>query len=304
VSTAFVLAGGASLGAIEAGMLEALYERDIQADMFVGTSAGALNAGFAAAHPQTVAAARELQTAWRATKRGDVFPFSPLTALRALFGHSDHLISNRGLRRVVKERLGDLRRLEEARARLGVVVTDLLEGEERLMDSGPAAPALLASAAIPAIYPPVEIDGRLYVDGGVADNTPISQAVALGAETIYVLPTGVNARLQHPPASAFEMAIHAFNLLLHARLRQEIEAFRKRVALVVLPPPWPLTVVPSDFSHADELIRSGLQAARQALAEPHPAGAPTDRAIARLQDPGEPAVAPGSATSARDPRAS
>jgi NTE family protein len=285
VPTAFVLAGGASLGAIEAGMLEALYERDIRADVFVGTSAGALNAGFAATHPQTAETARELQAAWRSTKRSDAFPVSPLTALRALVGRADHLVSDKGLRRVVEQRLGGLARLEDARTKLGVVVTDLLEGEERLLDTGPAVPALLASAAIPAVYPPVEIDRRLYVDGGIADNTPISQAIELHADTIYVLPTGVSVRLKQRPVSALAMAVHAFNLLLHARLRHEIEEFRDRVHLVVLPPPSPLTVLPSDFSHADELIRAGLENARDALSHAQPAGAPTDRAIARLRDP-------------------
>jgi NTE family protein len=285
VPTAFVLAGGASLGAIEAGMLEALYERNNQADVFVGTSAGAMNAGFAAANPQTVGAARALQDAWRSTSRRDVFPFSPLTALRALLRRSDHLISNAGLKRMVEQRLSGLERLEDSQTKLAVVVTDLLEGEERLLDAGPAVPALLASAAIPGIYPPVEIGGRPYVDGGVADNTPISKALDLGADTIYVLPTGVTMRLERAPTSAFELAIHAFNLLLHARLRHEIEAFRDQAKLVVLPPPWPLTVLPSDFSRADELIHSGLENARGALADSHPAGAPTDRAIARLQDP-------------------
>lgn len=265
-------------------MLEALYEGGIEADLFVGTSAGALNAGFAAAHPQTVAAAHELQAAWRETRRADAFPFSPLTALKGFFGRSDHLVSNKGLREIVERRTGGLPRLEEARTKLGVVVTDLLAGEEKLLSSGPAVPALLASAAIPGIYPPVEIGGRLYVDGGVADNTPISKALSLGADNVYVLPTGVSVRLQKPPKRAIEMAVHAFNLLLHARLRHEIEAFRDKARLVVLPPPWPLTVLPSDFTRANELIRAGLENARRALAD-DPAGAPTDEAIARLRDP-------------------
>src|SRR5207244_11934163 len=138
---------------------------------------GALNAGFAASNAQTVESARRLQAAWRATRRSDVFPFSPFVVLRALLGRADHLVSDRGLRRIVEERLARTSRLEEAREKLAVVVTDLLDGDERLLDSGPATPALMASAAIPAIYPPVTIDGRLYVDGGVADNTPISQAM-------------------------------------------------------------------------------------------------------------------------------
>ena len=283
--TAFVMAGGASLGAIEAGMLEALYERDVQADLFVGTSAGALNAAFAAAHPQDVEAAQALQSMWRGTRRRDVFPFSPLTMARGLLGWSDHLVSNKKLGRLIAERLGGLERLDDARVGLAIVVTDLLEGVERVIDSGPATPALLGSAAIPGIFPPVQIGGRLYVDGGVADNTPINIAYTLGATTIYVLATGVSVRLAQPPGNALAMSVQAFNLLLHVRLREEIRAFRHRVELVVLPPPWPLSVLPSDFSHADELIRSGRENAREALSHPDPAAVPTDRAIACLEEP-------------------
>jgi NTE family protein len=284
MSTAFVLAGGASLGAIEAGMLQALYEHDVEADLFVGTSAGALNAGFAAAHPQTVDAALELQQAWRDTGRRDAFPLSPLTALKALLGRSNHLFSNKGLQSIVEQRLGRVGRIEDTLTKLGVVVTDLLAGEEKLLDSGPAVPALLASAAIPAVYPPVEIDGRVYIDGGVADNTPISQAVNLGADRIYVLPTGLSTRLDKPPTGALEMAVDALNLLIHARLRREIDEFRDKV--IVLPPPEPLIVLPSDFSQADKLIKDGYHEAQKALAAHEPAGAPTDEAIRRLRKRG------------------
>jgi NTE family protein len=285
--TAFVLAGGASLGAIEAGMLEALYERGIDADVFVGASAGALNAGFAAAHPPAVESAHALQRIWRSTTRRDVFPLSPFTLLRALLGRSDHLISNRALRRLVSREVTGLERLEQARTKLAVVVTDLLDGDERVLESGAAVPALLASAAIPAVFPPVKLGERLYVDGGVADNTPVSKAIALGADTVYVLPTGVSARLERPPRTVLEMSLHAFNLLLHARLRHEIRTLRDRAKLIVLPPPRPLTVLPSDFSHADELIRAGLENARRALSDSRPEGAPTDDAIGRMEDPAQ-----------------
>lgn len=163
------------------------------------------------------------------------------------------------------------------------MVTDLLAGKERLLDSGPAVPALLASAAIPAIYAPVEIDGVLYVDGGVADDTPITQALRLGADKIYVLPTGLSGRLERPPRDALEMAVDALNLLIHARLRQEIEEFRDKV--IVLPPPERISVMPSDFSQADVLIKGGYASASWALDHLEPEGTPTDKAIERLKDP-------------------
>lgn len=73
-STAFVLSGGASLGAIQAGMLRALYERGIVPDLVVGTSAGALNGAFIASRPQTVATADALGDVWRGLRRGPGLP--------------------------------------------------------------------------------------------------------------------------------------------------------------------------------------------------------------------------------------
>jgi NTE family protein len=279
--TAFVLAGGASLGAIEAGMAEALYERDIRADWLVGTSAGGLNASYLAGRPQTVAAARSLQDAWRGIRRPDVFPFRPRTFLGGLAGRRSHLFPNDGLRRVM-ERFVAFDRIEAAAVPFAVVVCDLLTGEERLVEEGPALDALLATSAIPGVYPPVRIAGRLAVDGGAANNTPLAVAIERGFDEVYVLPTGVATRLDRPPRGALAMAVHAAMLLLHARLRQEIQQLRDRARIVVLPPPWPLDVLPSDFSQADRLIETSRELARRHLDAPEPEGAPTDEAMERM----------------------
>ena len=75
--TAFVLAGGAALGAMQAGMIHARYERGIAPDLLIGTSAGALNAAFPASRPATVATARELAALWRRLRRRDIPPAAP-----------------------------------------------------------------------------------------------------------------------------------------------------------------------------------------------------------------------------------
>lgn len=279
--TAFVLAGGAALGAIEAGMVEALYERGIGSDFFIGTSAGGLNAGYLAARPQTVATAHELQDLWRGIRRPEVFPFSPRTFAGGLLGRRSHLFPSRGLRAVVREHVA-IERIEDAPVPFAVVVTDLLSGEERVLEHGSVEDALAATSAIPGIYPPVVIDGSPCVDGGVADNTPLSQAIARGCDPIYVLPTGVQANLDQPPRGALAMGVHAATLLLHARLRDEIEELRDRATIVVLRPPWPLTVSPTDFGHADELIAASLDLARRQLAEDDPEAGATDDALRRM----------------------
>jgi NTE family protein len=103
------------------------------------------------------------------------------------------------------------------------------------------------------------------MDGGVANNTPISHAVELGAERIYVLPTGHACSLDEPPRGALAMALHAISLLTHRRLIDDIERHRADAHLIVMPPPCPLNIQPIDFAHADELIDVGLLDAREFL---------------------------------------
>lgn len=251
--TAFVLSGGASLGAIQVGMLRALYEREIIPDFLVGASAGALNAAFIASRPPTVQTCLELGRLWRGLRRSQVFPLDPLTGLRALRGGCNHLVPDWGLRRLAS-RYVQRERLEDMPIPLYVVAVDVLTGEELRLTAGPAVEAVMASAAIPAVLPPVRWLDRDLVDGGVANNTPISHAVELGAATIYVLPSGHACALHVPPRGALALGLHALTLLMHRRLMDDIERYRGRIELIVLPPPCPLAVGPLEFGRAPELM--------------------------------------------------
>lgn len=92
--------------------------------------------------------------------------------------------------------------LQDAAIPIHIVASDMVTGEEVLLSKGLAVDAVLASAAIPGVFPPVRIEGRLLVDGGVANNTPISTALRLGATRIIVLPTGFACSLKRVPAAA------------------------------------------------------------------------------------------------------
>ena len=94
--TAFVLSGGASLGAMQVGMARALYERGTAPDLLVGPSAGALNAAFLATRPPTTATTDELAAVWRDLHRDDVFPIDARTLFGGLTNHRDHLVTDRG----------------------------------------------------------------------------------------------------------------------------------------------------------------------------------------------------------------
>jgi NTE family protein len=155
-------------------MLQALYAREVAPELIVGTSVGAVSGAFIASRPQTVQTARELAAIWRGVRRGQVFPFSPLTGLFGFLGSRDHLVPGSGMGRLVRAHSGD-RRLEDMPIEFHVLAVDVLTGGELLLSSGPALEAVLASAAIPAVLPPVRWEGRELMDGGVANNTPISQ---------------------------------------------------------------------------------------------------------------------------------
>ena len=262
--TAFVLSGGASLGAIQVGMLQALYEREVRPDFIVGASAGALNGAFIAARPQTVATASELADIWIHLRRGHVFPLHPLTGLLGFAGMRTHMVPDKGLRDLIEQHL-TTERLEDLRIPLHVVATDVLTGSEVRLSEGPLPRAILASTAIPGVLPSVVWHDRELIDGGVANNTPISHAVELGAQRIYVLSTSQTCDLEVAPDGALAMFLHATNLLVHRRLIEDIARYSEVAELVVLPPPCPIRVQPMDFGHAESLIDEALAEGRKLL---------------------------------------
>ena len=187
MTTAFVLSGGASLGAVQVGMLRAIAREGVTPDLIVGSSVGAVNGAWLAG--SGVDDLEGLARVWRGLGREDVFPLRPWLGLRGFLGRRDHLVPDDGLRRVVARNVR-FRRLEDAPVPLHVVTTELTSGAEVLLSSGDVVDAVVASSAIPAVFPPVELDGQILVDGGVTDNAPITQAIALGADEVWVMPTG------------------------------------------------------------------------------------------------------------------
>jgi NTE family protein len=263
-NTAIVLSGGASLGAIQAGMLRALYEHGVAPDLILGASVGALNGAYIASRPASVETAVELADVWRGIGRGQIFPLNPVTGFLGFFGARDHLIPQHGLRQLIEREI-EFEALEDAPTPLHVIATDLLSGRELRISRGNAIEAVLASTAIPGVFPPVEWEGRTLIDGGVSNNTPIADAIELGAGRVYVLPTGNACDLTETPRGAVATLLHATNLLIMRRLLVEIELLRDRAELIVLPPPCPLNVSSMDFSHTEELIRRGYEDAREYL---------------------------------------
>lgn len=269
MATAFVLSGGGNLGAVQVGMLQALADRGIVPDLLVGTSVGAVNAAFLAAGPSP-ARVDALAEIWSRTRRRDIFPTSPVSTVRALAGHANSLLDARPFRRLVEESI-TYGRIENSPWPLAIIATEVTTGAEVVLRHGDVVDAVMASAAIPSVFPPVEMDGHVLMDGGVVNNTAISVAGDLGADVVYVLPTGYACALRHPPESALGMALHAVSLAIQRRLVADVAVWQDRCTLRVVPPLCPVSVGPTDFGHTEELIERARRSTRGWLDRPLPA---------------------------------
>jgi len=257
MSTAFVLAGGGSIGAVQVGMLRELLTHGLKPDLIVGSSVGAINGAYLAGVPG-LEGMQQLEAIWRGLQRRDVFPITWRSMMGAVTRHSS-LVDPNGLRRLLEKHL-PYRELERAAIPLHIVATDLLGGGLVKLSSGSAVDAVLASCAIPGAFPPVRIGEHHLVDGAVASNTPIRVALELGATRILVLPSGYACALESPPRGAVATALHAITLLIAHQLVMDLERCGGQVELITVPPLCPLAVSPYDFSRAGELIeRAAVQ---------------------------------------------
>jgi NTE family protein len=261
---AFVLTGGASRAAVQVGMLQALSDAGLRPDLVVGASAGAVNAVAFAADP-TDAGISRMRQGWRQARRSGVFPLWPSNLLLGAIGRRDHFFANRGLAALIREFV-DVERLEASVIPVHVVATDLSTGEPVVLSQGPVLRALLASTAIPGVFPPVEVGGRLLVDGGISSDAPALEAETLGASTIYVLPTFGSDSDVGPVRSLIRVGFDALGQRL-GQLGTTTLAATTNAVVRVIPAPPTAAVSPYDFTQSDRLIRQAADRTRDWLVD-------------------------------------
>jgi NTE family protein len=259
--TAFVLAGGGSLGAVQVGMLRVLLAAGVQPDFVIGTSVGAINAAYFAGFPNEEGV-EKLACLWAGLKRSDIFPFTLARAF-GLIRKPDSIVDSGGLRQVIADNL-PYARLEEAAIPVYVTATSV-EGIAVLLSKGPAIEAILASTAIPGIFPPVHLGGDVLMDGAIANNTPILTAARLGASRIVVLPTGIACAEQQPPKGPIARALHAVTLLIAWQVIRDLEQLGEEIHVCLVPTLCPLDVSPYDFSASRYLMERAAETARKWL---------------------------------------
>jgi NTE family protein len=261
--TAFVLAGGGSLGAVQAGMLIELIADGVVPDFVVGVSAGALNGAFLAFDPSPPMA-EHIGALWRRVTTREVLGLPWRSALR-IFSGGGHLANPRGLVRILHRDL-PYQSFEQTRVPLHIVAAEEATGAEVLLSSGPILDAVLASTAVPGVFPPVKLGGRMLVDGVIAAGTPIATAVRLGATRLIVLPCGFTCVGKAVPAHALGRAMHAITLLGARQLRQDFERYSERVTLRLVPPLCPLHISSYNYSEGGALIDAARTSTRAWLA--------------------------------------
>ena len=259
---ALLFSGGASLGALQVGQLRALIAGGLVPDFVVGTSVGALNALFIAQDfgPARLAALEQL---WRGLTRELVFGKLGLAAAWRLMRSGNTAASPKALQTLIACNLPKSQ--DQLALPAHLIATDFISGRPVTLSGGDLHRNALASAAIPGVFPPVEIAGRPLVDGGISANVPLGPAAALGAKTLIVLDAGYPCAAAAPPPGMVPSLLQALTLALRTQVQLLLPGLARDHTVLYLPAPCPLVTAPHDFSGTEALLSAGYELARDFL---------------------------------------
>lgn len=232
-TTAFVLGGAGNMGAIQLGMLRALLERHVVPDLVVGCSVGALNGGAIASAP-TLETLDRLEALWLGLSASDVWPSRPAASVVQLLRRRPAINSNDGLRRVVDRFLPGAT-FADLELPFACVATSLDTGRERWFTEGSLVDAVLASSALPALLPPVEIDGESLIDGAAVNVVPLAKALEMGADRVFILQLKDLDAMPRRPRRPLDVLQRAFAISRNFRFVHELASLPAGVEVHVLP---------------------------------------------------------------------
>jgi NTE family protein len=238
MTTAFVLGGGGVLGAVEVGMLRALLERGVTPDLVLGTSVGALNGAMVAREPRLTVIER-LTDLWAQTAVSrEVYGDRPLRTVRRAVSTGTHIYSAKPLTQRLVEELGDTT-FADLEVAFQVCAASIERSAEHWFTSGPLVPAIVASAAVPGLLPPAEVETEFgvehFLDGGLVNSVPVGRAVELGATRVFVLQVGRVDRPLTVPRRPWEVARVSFEVARRHRFTREMAELPDHVEAHVLP---------------------------------------------------------------------
>ena len=231
--TAFVFGGGGVLGATQVGMLRALLTQGVRPDLIVGTSVGAVNGAMLATDPSESTVDRMFEL-WTSLSRSGVFADSVVSQVARLAAQRTHLHSAMPLRRMLEQHLS-VQRIEELPVRFECVAASIERSVAHWFTDGPVIDAVVASCAVPGLFPPAKVGDEHFYDGGLVHSIPVGRAVQLGAQRIYVLHVGRIERALKPPRWPWEVGLIAFEIARRNRFVEEMASLDARIRVHVLP---------------------------------------------------------------------
>lgn len=251
-------------------MVQALDEVGVHADLVVGTSIGALNGAVVAAGPAR--AAERLADIWRRMDRRTILPGGPLRRLMTLVRTRTSLYETTAIRRFVHEELGD-RQIGDLAVPYQATAVDADTTELVALSDGELTSAMLASSAIPGVFPPVHRDGRHLYDGGLVTNTPVLEAIAMGAGSVVVLDCQFPDRHLRRPRNIVETVLYTMMVAQRQQVLRDLPVAAAAAPVLFLPGPGHVAVSPLDFRHSASLMSQAHLAARALLGSVEIAGA-------------------------------
>ena len=266
----FVLSGGGSYGAVQVGMIRALVEAGVKPDLVVGSSVGALNGAALAADPDS--SADRLMKIWEHVDRRTLYGADSRiraaweVAREGLTGRGPALCSPKPLTRLIEANIS-VERIEDLATEMVVVATDLLVGQPKLLRQGSLARALQASSAAPGLFPPVQIEGVIYVDGAVSAHVPVRQALAAGARSVIVLDASPSHMPGFIPRTPWEAVLQASQVMLRSQHAAADEDLSNKHPIMRLPQPTPPALSSFDFGQTRELIEMGFSSTKTFLGD-------------------------------------
>jgi NTE family protein len=215
-------------------MLQALDEAGVVPDVILGTSIGAFNGSVMASDPGPTGVKR-LTTFWDDLSRSDILSNGAFDRFKKVVTFKPAINDTADLQ-VLLERLHPSDRLiEDLIVPFQCVAASIERSAEHWFTSGPLNQALLASSAVPALFPPVRIGDEHFYDGGLVNSVPLTRAMELGASEIYVLQVGRIEAPLRPPRRLYEAALISFEIARRHRFATTVDNLPEGLAVHVLP---------------------------------------------------------------------
>lgn len=273
VRVGLALGGGGARGAAHVGVLKVLLEEGVPIDVIAGTSIGSVVGGLYSAGVSTDDLSKDFQDG-KLMKEFTPLPltlrivFAPVIFLPRVFGAKpyDGLYTGKSFRKYIDSLVPDSnRKIEQLRIPFCAVCTNVVTGESEHIAKGDIGTALQASTAVPGLRKPVEVDGKLFCDGGLIRNVPVSHARELGAD--FVIAVDIDERLHDVPLDTFRKPGSVSKQALRIQLADSDHLWRKDADFVIHPNTDGITLISRKATDGQRGFQAGVDAARAAMPE-------------------------------------